>query len=120
MTSMAALLLLFVASGALLVGLSIPLIRGWVPPNRLYGVRVGRARDDPETWYRVNAVAGRLGLRLGTVTLAVSVALYVVPELTVAAYTWAVDAVVAAGVVLLVVLTLRSLGDAGGGGASPP
>jgi uncharacterized membrane protein len=113
-TPKATLLLLFVASGAVLIGISIPLVRGRVPPNPYYGVRVGRTREDPEVWYRVNAYAGRLGLRLGAVTIAVSVALSLIPGLTVAAYAWAVGAVAVAGVVLLVILTLRSLGRAAG------
>jgi hypothetical protein len=38
---------------------TIPLIAGWVPPNRWYGFRFPGALQSPELWYALNAQGGR-------------------------------------------------------------
>ncbi len=44
----------------LLVGiLSIPLLLGWVPRNRFYGIRVPAAFASDENWYAINAFGAR-------------------------------------------------------------
>jgi hypothetical protein len=61
----------YTAVGLLIAGLSIPLIVGLVPPNRLYGFRTAKTRSDPRIWYAVNRVAGWDGLAAGgTIVLA--------------------------------------------------
>lgn len=37
---------------------TLPLILGWVPPNRWYGFRFAGALDSPEQWYAMNALGG--------------------------------------------------------------
>src|SRR6185503_7698417 len=46
----------FAALGLLFVGLSIPLMRGRIPPNRFYGFRTPKTLSDPKIWYEVNRV----------------------------------------------------------------
>jgi len=50
--------LLFALVGVLFVGLSIPLIRNRVPPNRFYGFRTPKTLSDPKIWYEVNHIQG--------------------------------------------------------------
>ena len=38
---------------------TLPLLLGWVPPNRWYGFRFPDALTSPELWYRLNALGGR-------------------------------------------------------------
>lgn len=45
--------------GLLLIVLSVPLVLRWVPPNRLYGLRLRVTRQDPWVWYEANAATGR-------------------------------------------------------------
>lgn len=49
---------LFALVGLLFVGLSIPLIEQWVPPNRYYGFRTAKTLTNPDVWYEVNRVSG--------------------------------------------------------------
>ena len=51
--------LLFALVGILFVGLSIPLIRNRVPPNRFYGFRTAKTLSDPKIWYEVNHISGK-------------------------------------------------------------
>lgn len=55
----------FVACGLLVAGLAVPLIRGAVPPNRWYGVRIAKAFSSEENWYRLNRYGGTLLLQYG-------------------------------------------------------
>lgn len=50
--------IVFVVSALSLGLLGVPLFRGKVPPNGLYGFRVQTTLDDPEVWYPVNRLSG--------------------------------------------------------------
>ena len=50
---------MFVAVGALYIGLAIPLMRRRIPPNGLYGLRVPATFADESVWYDANARAAR-------------------------------------------------------------
>jgi hypothetical protein len=65
----------YAAVGLLIVGLSIPLIVGLIPPNRLYGFRTAKTRSDPWIWYAVNRVAGWDGLAAGVTVVLASLAI---------------------------------------------
>lgn len=49
---------LMIAVPVVLLGLSIPLIRGRVGPNFLYGVRTRKTLSSPEIWYKANRLGG--------------------------------------------------------------
>ena len=49
---------LYLVVGVALVGLGVPLLMTWVPPNPLYGFRTPRTLQDPEVWYAVNRTTG--------------------------------------------------------------
>jgi uncharacterized membrane protein len=42
----------------LMIGLSIPFIKGRIPPNAVAGFRTAKTMSDPEIWYRANRVMG--------------------------------------------------------------
>lgn len=48
-----------VGVGVLVSSLSLPLWRGWVKPNGLYGFRTPRLVTDPRVWYPANKAMGR-------------------------------------------------------------
>jgi SdpI/YfhL protein family len=50
----------FTSLYGVLILASVPLVLGLVPPNRWYGFRLPGARLDPELWYEVNSLGGKL------------------------------------------------------------
>jgi uncharacterized membrane protein len=67
--------LLFPLLGLILIALAWPLSARRVPPNRWYGLRVPATFADESVWYDANASAGRDMIGLGTLVVAVAVAL---------------------------------------------
>ena len=50
--------LAFCGVGLLFIALSLPLIKGRVPPNSLYGFRTAKSLSDPKIWYAINRISG--------------------------------------------------------------
>lgn len=46
-------------SGMLIIVISIPLLRGWVSRNRVYGIRFAKSFESEENWQRINAYGAR-------------------------------------------------------------
>lgn len=90
---METILILYVVTGLLSAVIAVPLIKGKVKPNALYGFRVPQTLDDPAVWYAVNAHFGRRLLLTGLATALAAVVLYRVPDLDVDSYAWALLAV---------------------------
>ncbi|WP_448563229.1 SdpI family protein [Trichothermofontia sp.] len=80
MKPMTSLLLLFLICGAILIGISIPLIQGRVGPNQWYGFRVRRTLEDPHVWYSVNRYSGWWLLGAGLAEIVIAIALYFVVD----------------------------------------
>lgn len=72
-------MLLFVCTGLLLVGLSIPLLLRRVKPNWWYGFRTPKTFSDEHIWYESNAYAAKWLLISGAIHTVVSLVLYFVP-----------------------------------------
>ena len=106
---MTLLLILFLVGGAILIGISIPLIQGRVGPNHWYGFRVRRTLEDPDVWYRVNSYSAWRLLAVGVAEIVVATAMYSVPDLDVAVYASIVGGVVVAGLIIGLVQTIRYL-----------
>ena len=51
------LIIVFVITGLLMIGLSIPMMRGRVSPNKWYGFRNGATLENLDIWYPANAYA---------------------------------------------------------------
>ncbi len=103
-------LAMFLVVGGIFIGLSIPLIKGNVPPNRWYGFRVPRTLNDPQVWYPANAYAGWRLLWVGILTLIVAIAAYFIPNLEMVVYTFIVAGVVVMGVAITLVQSFSYLG----------
>ena len=86
MNPLTLLMLLFVGSSLLLVGISIPLIQRRVKPNYWYGFRTRRTLNSPQIWYDANAYAGKRLLISGLITTSAAIVLYFIPGLTVDGY----------------------------------
>jgi uncharacterized membrane protein len=83
---MTTLLILYVASGALLMALSLPLLWGKIPPNGLYGFRVRATLEDPSIWYAANKFAATRLLWSGATFVVAAVVLYPIPGISVDVY----------------------------------
>jgi hypothetical protein len=103
------LLVLFVCSGLILVGLSIPLIMGKIGPNPWYGFRVERTLSDPVVWYAVNAYSAKWLLTVGIVNIASAVILYFMPEIDVAVYASSCGVIALAGLAVGLLQSFRFL-----------
>jgi uncharacterized membrane protein len=55
---MGPLYLLWVFTGLILIGVSIPLVLKKIPPNQWYGFRVPKTFSSDRIWYEANRVAG--------------------------------------------------------------
>jgi hypothetical protein len=52
--------------------LSIPMMGGFIPPNRGYGIRTAKTLSDPRLWYRANKFGGWVVLLASGIYLAVA------------------------------------------------
>jgi uncharacterized membrane protein len=93
--------------GLLLAGLAIPLMREVVPPNRWYGFRIPLTLEDRQTWYAVNAWAGRRLLLLGGVTTISAPLGLLLPEAWLPIYVLGLGVFLLAGVLLILALGIR-------------
>jgi hypothetical protein len=94
--------LVIAASAVLLIGLSIPLVRRKVRPNRVYGFRTPSTLRDPQLWYEVNARTGVDLLVVGIGLLAIAVG-HVLEVLSTSAFLALSVAWITAGAVVSVV-----------------
>ena len=50
--------LIWLIPGAIFIAVALPLARGEIKPNALYGFRTVKTLSDPRIWYEVNRVHG--------------------------------------------------------------
>lgn len=65
--------------GGLSLALSIPLIKGKVKMNYLYGVRFKKSFESEERWYEINRYGGRLLAYWSVSMMAVGVVMFFIP-----------------------------------------
>jgi uncharacterized membrane protein len=63
--------LIFFFDGLLFILVSIPLRFGKVPPNPVYGIRIPKAYESTDLWYRINAAGATVMIIYGTIILIV-------------------------------------------------
>ncbi len=90
---MTMLLVMYLVFGALLVGLSFPLLQYKIKPNGLYGFRIKATLEDPELWYAVNHHFASRMLVSGIAIMAAAIILYLIPGISLDAYALGVLAV---------------------------
>ena len=83
---MAALLILYVGGGILLILLSLPLLWEKVPPNPVYGFRLAATLNDPQVWYATNKYGAKRLMVTGGCTVLAAAIFYLIPGLTVDGY----------------------------------
>jgi hypothetical protein len=98
---------MFVISGLLLAGLSIPMILRKIPPNGLYGFRVRKTMENPDIWYRVNSYSGKWLLATGLVIAATAFGIAFIPGISLDMYAYAVLAVWVVVFTILIVTSVR-------------
>jgi hypothetical protein len=107
------LLMLYLVTGLLLGGLSLPLIFRKFPPNYWYGFRVRATLENEDIWYPVNEYAAKRLLWVGIATVVAASVLF--PLLTnVGIYASAMGGIVLLGLAVSLIqsfLYLRSLID---------
>lgn len=64
--------------GLLVSGISVPLIKGKVPPNGSYGFKTEKTLSSEEVWYKANTYAGKEMFRAGLMLVGVSIVLLIV------------------------------------------
>jgi hypothetical protein len=80
-----------VCLGALVIGVSIPLLLGKIKMNCVYGFRIRKAFQSEENWYLINRYGAKTLMLWSVVIMAVGIAcLYIEPQhvLTVAKITF--------------------------------
>jgi hypothetical protein len=97
------LVLLFVVTGLVFVGLSIPMIQRRVKPNRWYGFRVPKTLNNPDIWYEANAYMGRWLMAMGIITVVLSVLLSFVPGISLDTYALITTVVITGFAIVMVV-----------------
>lgn len=68
-----------ISVAALFIVLSIPLIQKKVKMNRTYGVRIKKAFESDENWYKINACGGRCLLVWSVVLTIIGIATFALP-----------------------------------------
>jgi len=99
--------IIFILIGLLMVALSIPLIRGKVPPNVWYGFRIRLTLENPDIWYPANAYAGRLLLIAGVATSVAALLCALIPGISVDGYSILVSVLMLGVLLLLLVFSIR-------------
>ncbi|MCE5324441.1 SdpI family protein [bacterium] len=101
--------LLWLGPALVLVFMSIPLILGKIPPNKMYGLRVKKTLESPDIWYPANQYAGWAMLWAGVTTLIMTTLLAFIPQVSIAVYGIVCLVVFVAAVVISVVLSFINL-----------
>jgi magnesium transporter len=65
----------FIVAGLTFVATCVPLVLRKIPPNGIYGIRVPKAYESPDLWYKVNAKGGRIMIAYGAVMAAIGLIL---------------------------------------------
>lgn len=83
---MSTLLVMYLVGGVGLTLIALPLALRKIKPNPYYGFRVQTTLEDPEIWYAVNEHFGRRLILVGVIEALASIALYLIPNLSLDAY----------------------------------
>jgi hypothetical protein len=98
----------YLGTGILMGGLGVPLWLEMIPPNPWYGFRTPSALANEKIWYPVNRVTGYWLIITGVACSGTSICAYLA-NLGVDTTTWVNLAVLATGIVLMIVQPVRLL-----------
>jgi len=110
-TAIDLLLAIFVLSGLIISGISIPMILMRIKPNPFYGFRTPKTLGDIKIWYKANAYSGRLFFAFGIVFATTAIILRFLPVIgsSVLYYSIACTTVSVAGLIFALVSSFRFL-----------
>ena len=108
-TMMIILLVTFVATGLLFIGLAIPMIWQKIPPNPIYGFRVAKTMNNPDVWYPANEYMGWGILWSGVLIVLVSLILFFIPGIKSTVYQIASVSTMLISVIVSLILSFRYL-----------
>jgi uncharacterized membrane protein len=109
MESMIILMAIYILGGLILIGLAIPLVLRRIPPNPIYGFRIQWTVNDPDSWYAVNAYAGKWLVFMGVFSIFSAIGLSLVPGISLLAYSLGCLAVFIVAFALALVESIRFL-----------
>ncbi len=62
----------FIIPSVIFLIISIPLVLGWIPKNRFYGVRTRKTLADERVWFAVNRLGGWLIIACSLIYLSIA------------------------------------------------
>jgi hypothetical protein len=83
---MTELLVMFLISGVILVAIAVPLLRGKIAPNALYGFRIQDTLNDKRIWYAVNTYSAKWLVATGLIFSATCLIGYLIPGISIDNY----------------------------------
>ena len=69
----------WIIAGLVIIGVSIPLARGLVGRNRLYGVRLAASMKSDDAWYAINRFGGKRMIVWAVPLIVVGVVCFFIP-----------------------------------------
>ena len=103
------LLLAFLATGLLTIGLSLPLLWGKVAPNLYYGFRTPSTVRDPEIWYPANRACAAYLLIWGVLMAMTALGSFFLPGMGEELFLTVNLTVILGGAIVVVALSFLSL-----------
>lgn len=104
---MQTLIVFLVIAHLLMIALAIPMIRGRVKPNGLYGFRIPLTLDNPQIWYPANRYAGWLLLAWALISLVAVLGLPLLPGMDLDRYAIWLMVIDLVGLALVFLLSWR-------------
>ena len=71
--------LALVLSGALIIAVCLPLLKGQIKPNALYGVRMAKSFESDENWFKMNRYGAKQMMLWAGATIAVGLVAFFLP-----------------------------------------
>jgi len=94
-------------AAALVIGTSVPLMRGKVKMNAWYGMRIPAAFASDEAWLDINRYGGQLMFRWGWVIAATATSGAFLGQKAWISYNWTALVIIAGGLTLVIVKIYR-------------
>ena len=101
-TGLLIIIITFIGTGILFIGLSIPLIKRKIPPNDAYGFRAQAAFSSKSVWYEINEYSARLMRSVGVVILT-AVPVLLILEIDETPFTMIMIGIILIGTIVMIV-----------------
>lgn len=107
-TGLLIIILTFIGTGLLFIGLSIPLIKRKIPPNDAYGFRAQAAFSSESVWYDINEYSARLMRSVGVVILT-AVPVLLILEIDETTFVMIMIGIILIGTIIMIVRSFMHL-----------